>query len=57
MMQILGAHLIVNHHGTATVLQRCTQQERYAALVIYGVRSSAAEAAAKGLITVRVRAA
>lgn len=56
MMQVIGAHLVVKRHGQTTTIQRCTQQEHYAALVIYGVRSAAAEAATKGLITVKLRA-
>lgn len=57
MISIIGAHLVVKHHGQTTTIQRCTQQEYYTALVIFGVRSSAAEAAAKGLITVKLKAA
>lgn len=52
----IGA-LVIERHGRRVVLARLGEQERYDALLAFGVRAAVAAAVMRGLITIaRVRA-
>jgi hypothetical protein len=55
-MSTVNGAIVVTRHGRTTPLQRWTDHDFYAALVVFGARESVAAAAAKGLITVKTRA-
>lgn len=56
MIHILDGQMTVCHNGRSVAIQRITDESYYQALKIYGARDSVAQAAAKGLITVKTGA-
>jgi len=56
MMTIHLGHIVVQRHGRVIPIQRWTDNEYYAALRAFGAREAVAAAAAKGIITVTLKA-
>lgn len=55
-MSLQLGHIVVTRHGRTTRIQRCTDEQQYQALRIFGVRESVAAAVTARLVTINLKA-